>query len=337
MVFFPFFFGEILFLLPSLLSFSFVIVVFPFFPMDDFTKQWEKLSLTEREGAECALKDGVIDESFAVVAKFYTKRKVNLEVVARTFRSAWKADGDFEFRDLGNNRALIVFSDEVDMNRVLIQSPWSFDKYLMALHRLGDNECLSSVRCDTSNFWIQISNLPSRHMTKENGILIGNSLVEVIIVDVPESGRAWSTCLRVRVKIDVTQPLCRGKMVRLGDSDRRWVSFRYEHLPIYCYWCGKLTHDEKDCRLWIQSNGSLSQDSQQYGPWLRASPDRLQKPQVVKVGNHGAQQSLDGAEYSAVTQTMVVQAVSTAVSSPQSKSLNSGNPGITTPVDLNIP
>ncbi|KAK9997763.1 hypothetical protein SO802_022449 [Lithocarpus litseifolius] len=75
-------------------------------------------SLIEIEGAECALKDEVIDESFAIVAKFYTKRKVNLKAVARTFRSVWKADGDFEFRDLGNNRALMVFSDEVDMNRV---------------------------------------------------------------------------------------------------------------------------------------------------------------------------------------------------------------------------
>ncbi|KAK9984749.1 hypothetical protein SO802_034274 [Lithocarpus litseifolius] len=248
---------------------------------DDLGGWWLKLSLTEMEGAECALKDGVIDESFAVVAKFFTKRKVNLEAVARTFRSALKVDGDFEFRDLGNNRAFIVFSDEVDMNIVLIQSPWSFDKYLMALH--------------------------SRHMTKENGILIGNTLGEVITVDVPECGRAWSTCLLVWVKIDVTQPLCRGKMVRLGESDRRWVSFRYERLLIYCHWCGKLTHDEKDYRLWIQSNGSLSQDSQQYGPWLRAGPDRLQKPQVVKVGTHGPQQSLYGAAYTTVAQSMVVQ------------------------------
>lgn len=92
-----------------------------------------------------------------------------------------------------------------------------------------------------------------------------------------------------------------------------------------------------DCRLWIQSNGSLSQDSQQYGSWLWASPDHPQKPQVVKVGNHGAQQSLNSVVYTAVTQSMVVQAVSTTVSSWQSKSLNSGNPGITTPTDLNIP
>ena len=37
---------------------------------------------------------------------------------------------------------------------------------------------------------------------------------------------------------------------------------------IFCYWC---------------SNGSLQQLDQQYGAWLRANSDRLQKPQSVKV------------------------------------------------------
>ena len=215
------------------------------------------------------------------MAKFLTKRKVNLEAVARTFRSVWKADGDFEFRDLGNNKALIVFTNEIDMNRILLQSPWSFDKYLMVLHRVGENECVNVVCCDKAYFLVQISNLPSRHMKKENGALTRSTLGEVISVDALESGQAWGTCVRVRVKIDITKPLCWGRMVQLIGSNRRWVSFEYKHLSIYCYWCGKLDHDKKDCRLWIQSNGSLSREEQQYGPWLKASPDHLQKPQLV--------------------------------------------------------
>ena len=107
--------GETLFFSPfrSLLLLSFLHSS----SMDEVTKQWEKLTLTDIEGEECALTNDVIDGSFAVVVKFFMKQKINLEAVARTFRGVWKADGDFEFRDLGNNRALIVFTDEVDMNR----------------------------------------------------------------------------------------------------------------------------------------------------------------------------------------------------------------------------
>ena len=44
--------------------------------------------------------------------------------------------------------------------------------------------------------------------------------------------------VRVRARVDVTQPLCRGRVVNLEEGGRVWVSFKYERLPIICYWCG---------------------------------------------------------------------------------------------------
>ena len=32
--------------------------------------------------------------------------------------------------------------------------------------------------------------------------------------------------------------------------------------PSLCYWCGCLTHDDKDCDLWVQSSGTLTLDKQ---------------------------------------------------------------------------
>ena len=42
--------------------------------------------------------------------------------------------------------------------------------------------------------------------------------------------------------------------------------------------------------MWIQSNGSLSREEQQYGPWLWANLDHLQKPQVVRVRSYDMSQ-----------------------------------------------
>ena len=47
--------------------------------------------------------------------------------------------------------------------------------------------------------------------TKETGWAIRSSLGEVMEVDVPDSGVIWGKCLRVRVRIDVTKRLIRGK------------------------------------------------------------------------------------------------------------------------------
>ena len=50
-----------------------------------------------------------------------------------------------------------------------------------------------------------------------------------------------------------------------------------------CYWCGCLTHDNKDCDLWIQSNGTLTLDKQQFGPSLRAPPYTSMGKDVIYV------------------------------------------------------
>ena len=58
----------------------------------------------------------------------------------------------------------------------------------------------------------------------------------------------------------------------MESGEKAWISFKYEHLPNICYWCGCLDHDNKNCDLWIQSKGTLTEAQQQFGPNLRALP-----------------------------------------------------------------
>ena len=74
----------------------------------------------------------------------------------------------------------------------------------------------------------------------------------------------------VRVTLDISKPLCRGCKITLDGGTTGWVSFKYERLPSICFWCGCLTHGEKDCEQWIISEGSLIVEDRKYGAWLRA-------------------------------------------------------------------
>ena len=52
--------------------------------------------------------------------------------------------------------------------------------------------------------------------------------------------------IRVRVALNISFPLCRGWLITLDNDEVHWVSFKYERLPNLCYWCGCLTHLDKD-------------------------------------------------------------------------------------------
>lgn len=69
----------------------------------------------------------------------------------------------------------------------------------------------------------------------------------------------------------------------MGGLKTRWVDFRYECLPIFCYWCGKLDHDDRDCPLWINSKESLGSNDRQFEPWLQADLECLQRPLVAEI------------------------------------------------------
>ena len=84
-------------------------------------------------------------------------------------------------------------------------------------------------------------------MNKAIGTCISNEMGEFIMVDAPKSGLAWGPFLRIKVNIDITKPLMRGKMIQIDDLEASWVAFKYERLLIFCYIYGILGHQDREC------------------------------------------------------------------------------------------
>uniref|UniRef100_A0A2N9G189 CCHC-type domain-containing protein n=1 Tax=Fagus sylvatica TaxID=28930 RepID=A0A2N9G189_FAGSY len=126
-------------------------------------------------------------------------------------------------------------------------------------------------------FWIRIFNLPIKSMVKEVGEDIERAIGQHIEVDVLENGLAWGHYLRIRVNIDITKPLLRGKILVFDEGAPFWVDFRYEHLPIFCYRCGVLGHGMNECLYGRRSGESFTVNSDMYGQWLRAVPVRQRR------------------------------------------------------------
>ena len=104
--------------------------------MEEITDRCANLKLSLREDVEVEVQTPLTEEGPVLIGKFCTKRRINLESVARVLRSVWKTQQNFKVSDLGENKVLFLFQSMDDLDRVLLLSPWSFDKYLVILHKL---------------------------------------------------------------------------------------------------------------------------------------------------------------------------------------------------------
>ena len=211
--------------------------------------------------------------------KIMTHRSISLDTLRKNLRMLWKTN------ELEAELFLVEFGDVKDKKKVLDMSPWSFEKQLVIIQEFEGEFTPKEMELKWSPFWIQIFNLPLMSWTKETGWVIGSSLGNVMEVDVLDSGVHWGKCLRVWVRIDATKKLIRGKRITIEGSESRWVQFKYERLPNFCYRYGLLNHALKDCPA-SSGNGRTVEEGLQYGAWLRGDPyGRSQKESVKYRGN----------------------------------------------------
>ena len=171
------------------------------------------------------------------------------------------------------NKLVFEFENEVDLERVLESEPWTYDKHLVLFQRIDDTTTISSLSFSECSFWVQVHNLPIKSMTPELGMSIGSFIGKVVrVADSDENGTIGRS-LRVWVSIDVSKSLSRGRKLWEKGEVIGWVSFRYERLPNFCYWCGSLLHEDRDCDVWLGMKDKVSFDKKQFGPWMRAEMD----------------------------------------------------------------
>ena len=108
--------------------------------MAGLDEMWARFSLLEEEerGAEVSQQRALIVHRLA--SKFVTKRVLNVNAVAHTFKPLWKPIGELKIRDVGDNIPLFEFEDILDLERVLEFEPWSYDKHLVVFQKAIDAE-----------------------------------------------------------------------------------------------------------------------------------------------------------------------------------------------------
>lgn len=129
---------------------------------------------------------------------------------------------------------LFSFDNKANVDRILLSEPWSFNKHLVVMQRYEKEVPVQELKFDRISFWVQLHGIPPRYMT-----LDAAEKITAVIGDVSQptdfKKADGGNFLRVRVSIDKSLPLCRGRLVSLKKEKQTWISFKYERLPNLCY------------------------------------------------------------------------------------------------------
>ena len=101
--------------------------------MEELTKTWNSLTLSECEGNNLRIMEEQAKAEFILAAKFLTKRALNIEAIAKTFTPIWRLKNGFKIKTESDHMVLFTFDNKSEIDKVMAAEPWSFNKRLMVL------------------------------------------------------------------------------------------------------------------------------------------------------------------------------------------------------------
>ncbi|XP_038690803.1 uncharacterized protein LOC119989390 [Tripterygium wilfordii] len=241
--------------------------------MDAVVNSMATFSLTAEEGELVILQQEEISDNLkdfpnSAVGKILSHRILNKTAVRTVFRRAWGFGDDLRIFDLGPNFFQFIFPNEFALNRVLDEAPWYMDNHLLVLKKWELGMSVENAKFDSCPFWIHAHGLPLVCHSPKVAQSLGSAVGGFISAEDRSFGKSSNAYLRFRALVYLDKPIRRGCFVLTPDGSKVWVSFRYERLMEFCFYCGVLGHDEKRCSLHFEAVKNNKDVSSQYGPWL---------------------------------------------------------------------
>ena len=127
---------------------------------------------------------------------------------------------------------------------------------------------------DKASLWVQIWGVPFDMISPRVAKEVGNRLGDVEEVEERKGKDDVNFFLRVQVALPITKPIRRGGFIAGSDGERHWVQFKYERLPLFCYFCGMLGHDLKHCAVHYAVEKQGGSVEYPYGEFLKVAGGR---------------------------------------------------------------
>ncbi|CAD5328468.1 unnamed protein product [Arabidopsis thaliana] len=186
----------------------------------------------------------------------------------------WNLKGKAIGSDLGRGLFQFRFDFEEDIQKVLENRPYHFDQWMVILQRW--EPIISPSFPSKIPFWIQLDGLPLHYWKPTMLKSIGEQLGEYVKQDLTP------TTAMIQVLIDGLKPLIMETVIDFADGSEALVTLTYKKLRGHCFYCFRLSHEEKDC-----TEKPAPKESSRH----TASPSKTKELQNSNHNNHASQRT----------------------------------------------
>lgn len=205
-----------------------------------------------------------------LVGKLITHKTINFKATIAILSVAWELGPNISFQSLDRNTFSCTFKREEDRDRIIRTGPWAVKGAVLVLTIWRPELSLDEIDLKWCPFWVQIFDLPSNRMNEDNAGKISDYIGRYLHLEDDPLPHCAHRFLRIRFSVNSASPLVPGCHIKKEDGTRKWISFKYERLPEFCYSCGLLDHMESACTSTWSNLDTGRPQCRLYGVWLRA-------------------------------------------------------------------
>ncbi|GAU39012.1 hypothetical protein TSUD_378880 [Trifolium subterraneum] len=245
--------------------------------LEDLSLQEEGFVFDMEEG-----EDDQVDFRWCLVGRFLSNRSIHVNSMKVAMAEAWRPVKGVKIKEATTGLFLFQFSHELDMEVVLQAGPWAFDNHMLIVERFQIVVQIENILLNHVDFWVQVHNLPTGLMAEKVGTKLANYIGVFVEYDKNNNNSFWRQYMRIRVRVDVRQPLKKETKVKNRGGEWCTVNFKYENLGVFCFVCGVLGHAESKCEIRF---GMANDDGiREWFNELRAEPRRRYGRPTLRLG-----------------------------------------------------
>jgi hypothetical protein len=247
--------------------------------------------------------EGITTCNNTLIGKILSNKSILKPVLFSTLQGIWGNPKGLVITEIEGGFFHISMDIDKDIQRALKGNPWMIRNSWFLVQSWDRQINPKNIDFHHAPAWIQIWGLPIHCKTVNMGKHIGSQLgkvEDVAIYDYPQKARI----VKIKVGINIEEPIRPGMFIGNIKDGINWVDFRYENLPMFCFNCGLVGHNEDKCESPTQI---LPEDgTNPRGPWLRSNfyGKRVHENRDKRF-NSDPMKSISGGNFSPIPQAML--------------------------------